>query len=314
MRAMAEPPRRRSFGARLLGSSARSARALAGATGIDTTIEAATEDAIVGAMESAAVERALVRLLEGPAFQDAVAKALDSPAVERAVMEALDSGLIDRVWEKLLASDEVQRLIERIAEAPEVRAAIASQGIGLIEDIGRQLSGITRDVDDAVERVVRRVLRRPQREARSNHAGLMTRGLALALDFGLINLAFVAVSALVALVFGQAHHTAAIVIGTSAWLVIGSLYLTTFWSLAGQSPGMRLLGIDIVTDDGDRRIGLRRAVRRLVGLALALLPLGLGLVGVVTRDERRGFHDRLAGTDVIYVPRAGVRVPAGPSA
>lgn len=309
---MPESPRRRSFGARLLGSSARSARALAGATGIDTTIEAATEDAIVGAMESAAVERALVRLLEGPAFQDAVAKALDSPAVERAVLEALDSGLVDRVWEKLLASDEVQRLIERIAEAPEVRAAIASQGIGLIEDIGRQLGGITRDLDDAIERVVRRVLRRSQRETRSNHAGLMTRGLALGLDFAIINLAFVGVSALIALIFGHADHTAAIVIGTSAWIVIGSLYLTTFWSLAGQSPGMRLLGIDIVTDDGDRRIGLRRAVRRLVGLVLALLPLGLGLVGVITRDERRGFHDRLAGTDVIYVPRAGFRAPADP--
>jgi uncharacterized RDD family membrane protein YckC len=307
MPVMADPPRRRSFGARMLGSGARSARALAGATGIDTTIEAAAEDAIVGAMESVAVERALVRLLEGPAFQEAVAKALDSPAVERAVMEALDSGLVDRVWDKLLASDEVQRLIERIAEAPEVRAAIASQGIGLIEDIGRQLGGVSRNLDDAIERVVRRVLRRPQRAERSDHAGLMTRGLALALDFGLINLAFIGVSALVTLVFGQSHRTAAIVIGTTAWLVIGSVYLTTFWSLAGQTPGMRLLGIDIVTYEGDRRIGLRRAFRRLVGLVLAVLPLGLGLFGVVMREERRGFQDRLAGTDVIYESRPGPR-------
>ena len=307
MPAMADPPPRRSFGARMLGSGARSARALAGATGIDTTIEAATEDAIVGAMQSAAVERALVRLLEGPAFQDAVAKALDSPAVERAVLEALDSGLVDRVWDKLLESDEVQRLIERIAEAPEVRAAIASQGIGLLEDIGRQLGGISRNIDDAIERVVRRVLRRPQRAERSNHAGLMTRGLALLLDFGIINLAFVGLSALVALVFGQSHHTAAIVIGVSFWLVTFCVYLTTFWSLAGQTPGMRLLGIDIVTEDGDRRIGLRRAVRRLVGLVLALIPLGLGLIGVILRDERRGFHDRLAQTDVIYVPRGRAR-------
>ncbi len=291
----------------MLGSGARSARALAGATGIDATIEAATEDAIVGAMQSAAVEGALVRLLDGPAFQDAVAKALDSPAVERAVMEALDSGLVDRVWDKLLDSDEVQRLIERIAEAPEVRAAIASQGIGLVEDIGRQLGGISRNIDDAIERVVRRVLRRPQRAERSNHAGLMTRGLALLLDFGIINLTFIGVSALVALVFGQSHRTAAIVLGVTFWVVTFSIYLTTFWSLAGQTPGMRLLGIDIVTEDGDRRIGLRRAFRRLVGLVLALIPLGLGLLGVILRDERRGFHDRLAGTDVIYVPRARAR-------
>ncbi len=296
-----------SFGARMLGSGARSARALAGATGIDTTIEAATEDAIVGAIQSAAVERALVRLLEGAAFQDAVAKALDSPAVERAVMEALDSGMVDRVWDRILDSDEVQRLIERIAEAPEVRAAIASQGIGLLEDIGRQLGGISRNIDDVIERVVRRVLRRPQRAERSNHAGLMTRGLALLLDFGIINLVFVGVSALVALVFGRSHEAAAVVIGATFWLVTVSIYLTTFWSLAGQTPGMRLLGIDIVTEDGDRRIGLRRAFRRLVGLLLALIPLGLGLIGVILRDERRGFQDRLAQTDVIYVPRARAR-------
>jgi uncharacterized RDD family membrane protein YckC len=108
-------------------------------------------------------------------------------------------------------------------------------------------------------------------------------------------------------VFGQSHHTAAVVIGATFWLVIFSVYLTTFWSLAGQTAGMRLLGIDIVTEDGDRRIGLRRAVRRLVGLVLALIPLGLGLIGVILRDERRGFHDRLAKTDVIYVPRGRAR-------
>jgi uncharacterized RDD family membrane protein YckC len=303
---MAEPPRRRSFGARLLGSGARSARALAGATGLDTTIEAATEDAIVGAVQSAAVERALLRLLEGPALEEAMARALESPAVERAVLNALDSGLVDRVWDRLLASEEAQKLVERIAQAPEVRAAIAAQGIGLVEDIGRQLGGVTRELDDTVERIVRRVLRRAARSERSRNAGLATRGLALALDFAAVNLAFVGVSALISLVLGRAHGSGAVVVGTLAWVVIGSAYLTTFWSLAGQTPGMRLLGIRLEAQ-GSRRIGLRRACRRLAGLALALLPLGLGLVGVIASEERRGFHDRAAGTQVVYAPRPGAR-------
>jgi uncharacterized RDD family membrane protein YckC len=302
---MADQPRR-TLGARLLGSGARSARALAGATGLDATIESATEDAIVSAVQSAAVERALVRLLEGPALEEAISRAVASPAVERAVMNALDSGLVERAWDRILESEEAQKLVERIAQAPEVRAALASQGIGLIEDIGRQLGGVSRDLDDAIETLVRRVTRRPQRAARTDRAGLATRGLALALDFGIVNLAFIGVSALVSLAFGRASGTGAVVIGTGAWLVVGSVYLTTFWSLAGQTPGMRLLGIRIETETS-RRIGLRRAVRRLVGLTLALLPLGLGLVGVLASDERRGFHDRLSGTRVVYAPRPGWR-------
>lgn len=236
------------------------------------------------------MERALERLLQGPLLEEAVARALASPAVERS-------------WQHLLDSDEVQQLIERIAQAPEVRAALASQGIGLVEDLGRQLGGVTRELDDAIERVVRSVTRRAPRAERTNRAGLVTRGAALLLDFGLVNLAFVAASSLIAFILGRSgNDTGRIVLGAGVWLLVGGAYLTTFWSLAGQTPGMRLLGVQLEAD-GTRRIGARRAFRRLVALALALLPLGLGLIGVVSSERRRGFHDRAAGTEVIYVLR-----------
>ena len=32
-----------------------------------------------------------------------------------------------------------------------------------------------------------------------------------------------------------------------------------------------------------------------------MIPFGLGLLGIVTRDDRRGFHDRRADTDVVPV-------------
>ena len=54
------------------------------------------------------------------------------------------SQLIDHVWDHLLDSIEAQKLIERIAEAPELRAAIASQGVGLLRDIGRQIRDLAR--------------------------------------------------------------------------------------------------------------------------------------------------------------------------
>jgi uncharacterized RDD family membrane protein YckC len=83
-------------------------------------------------------------------------------------------------------------------------------------------------------------------------------------------------------------------------LFFGGLYLFTFWSLSGQTPGMRFLSIQI-EHLGSRRLGTRVARRRLVGLILALIPFGLGLLGVVTRDNQRGFHDRRADTDVVRV-------------
>src|SRR5918995_4585186 len=121
------PVRRPSVAARLLGGSARSARVVAEATGIDDAVDLATEEAIVRALESPAVERALVRVLESEAAQEAFERTLSSPAVERAAVRVLDSELVDHVWDRLLASDEAQRLVERIAAAPEVRAAIAQQ-------------------------------------------------------------------------------------------------------------------------------------------------------------------------------------------
>ena len=87
--------------------------------------------------------------------------------------------------------------------------------------------------------------------------------------------------------------------GLGSWVIFGSAYLLTFWATAGQTPGMRLISIRIEDHDGSARLGFRGARRRLVGLILALIPFGLGLLGVLTHDDRRGFWDRRAGTDVI---------------
>jgi uncharacterized RDD family membrane protein YckC len=280
-------------------------RRVAELAGVDRAIEAGAEEAIVRAAESPAVERAFARILEGPMVEEAVARAVQSPAVERAIIEALDSEMVDHVWDRLLDSDETQRLIERIAEAPEVRAAIAAQGVGLLSDLGRQVGRATRGVDDVVERVVRAVLRRPTRTERTQAVGLATRAVALAVDVGILNAGFFVVSAIVALLIsafsGGTDQVSgqAVAIGGVTWLLAGSLYLFTFWASVGQTPGMRFVGIHLEAD-GEPRIGRRLAVRRLYGVALCVLTLGLGFLGVLFSDRRRGLHDRIAGTDVLY--------------
>lgn len=299
----------RTLAGRLVSGGTRSAQRVAGAAGLDKALESAIEEAIVKAVESDATERAVARILNGPMIEQAVQQALRSEAVEQALLETVDSEMVDRLWGRILDSDETQKLIERIAEAPEVRAAIASQGIGLIGDIGRQVSKVTRKLDFLGERIARRVLFRSKPMASTSHAGFFTRVLALGIDALVVNLGLITVTALlsmVATVFGTNFSdlpNGLLALGATTWFVISSLYLFIFWSLSGQTPGMRFLDIRI-EHDGDKDLGPRVALRRLVGFWLAAIPFGLGFIGALLRNDRRAFPDRLGKTVVFYVDPA----------
>ncbi len=283
----------------------RGARTVGKATGIDRAVEVAAEEAIVAAVESEAVERAMARVLQGPVVEEAVQGALESDAVKKALLEAMDSELVDEVWRRLLASEEAQQLVERIAEAPEVRAAISAQGAGLLEDIGRQVGKLARRLDDSFERLARRLLFRRRRAVASDHAGAVSRALAYLIDGIFVNLGFTAIVAIASLVdnaFGGGGDGAsnfAIAVGSTAWLALGSLYLVAFWSLAGQTPGMRFVGIRLSVG----RLPPGRALKRLIGLGLSVVTFGIGFLGIVFREQRRAWEDRFSGTDVLYDER-----------
>ena len=302
------PPRPRpSIPARLAGAGARAGQRAAELTGIDNALQLAAEEAIVRAAQSPAAERALVRVLQGPAVLEAAAGALNSEQVEEAIVAAIDSEMIDRVWAELLDSDEIQRLIERIADAPEIRAAITQQGLGLIDDIGRQLARVAKRLDDGLERIVRRLTRRKPRTESPPQAGAITRALAFVVDVLILDAILIGISAGIALVAGAFGisgdpQRSVVVAGAGVWLITGAFYLVAFWGLSGQTPGMRFLDIRLDAS-GTRRIGPRRAVKRLIGLGLSALALGIPLLGIVFSRRRRGLPDRMADTEVLYEPR-----------
>ena len=313
-----EPPRGRPPLPRLLGVGARGVRAVAGATGLDEAAERSAEEAIVRALESPAVGRALARALQTEAASEtiesvltspAIARAVASPEVEQAIIAALDSQTTERVWRHILSSDEAQMLVERIAEAPEVRAALASQGVGLIDDIGRGVREFADRVDAALDMVVARVRGPRPAPPGPQRVGLITRTVAALLDGGIVNLSLLAVSALFGVTIGgvvcddENPSGAAIAAGGAAWLILGATYLTFFWALAGQTPGMRLLSIRVAAD-GERKLGTRRALRRLWGTALSVLSLGIGFALIAWSPDRRSLADRIAGTNVIEDDRA----------
>jgi uncharacterized RDD family membrane protein YckC len=300
--------------ARVLTAGAKGAERVARAAGVDRVLNEAVEEAIVRALRSPAVIRALERTVE----THAEAAERDSEEIAEIVKRVLESDAAGQVWEEFLESDQMQLLVERIARAPELRAAIASQSAGLITDIGVRLTVISERFDDALERVVRA----HDPESETNQAGLATRAIAGAIDLGLLFAAYSLISGVlasfVAAVFGHTLSVTAVIVLAVLGYIVGGAIFAAFWSLAGQTPGMRFLAIRLERH-GSSEISLGCATRRVFAVILSLLPLGLGYLAILRDPQRRAWADRMTGTAVVYdvsarsAPRGGVRRADPPS-
>lgn len=85
--------------------------------------------------------------------------------------------------------------------------------------------------------------------------------------------------------------------GAVYW-ILSALYFVIFWGARGATPGKSLLGLVVTTDEGETPIGYPRALLRLVGYFASIALLGLGFLPILLSEERRGLHDRIAGTRV----------------
>jgi uncharacterized RDD family membrane protein YckC len=142
----------------------------------------------------------------------------------------------------------------------------------------------------------------------TSYAGLVTRAVAFAADVAIVQAILFAIGVIVALIieaFSSVNlegDVQTILGATAVWIFTLGTYLATFWSLAEQTPGMRALGIEVTTCDGER-LRLRRSLLRVVGMFLAALPLFAGYFLILVRDDRRGLHDLLARSVVRYAER-----------
>jgi uncharacterized RDD family membrane protein YckC len=76
-------------------------------------------------------------------------------------------------------------------------------------------------------------------------------------------------------------------------------YYAFFWFFAGMTIGNAVLGIRIIRTNG-KRVGPFRALLRLIGYIIALIPFGLGFFWILIDNRRQGWHDKLAGTCAVY--------------
>ena len=85
--------------------------------------------------------------------------------------------------------------------------------------------------------------------------------------------------------------------------VAPALYVIIFWNMKGATPGKMILRIRVVNSQTLGQPSLGSLVGRYFGYFLSTIPLGLGFLWVAWDKEKRGFHDKLAGTAVITVQR-----------
>jgi uncharacterized RDD family membrane protein YckC len=137
------------------------------------------------------------------------------------------------------------------------------------------------------------------------YGGIATRGIALAVDAAIANGIVLVAGALLALVgslVGDLRPEWLVkVLAAAGWAFTLSAYFVLFWMATGQTPGMRLMHLRVVTERDNGRVGFVRALIRLGGLLLAIIPLFAGFIPVLFDNRRRGVHDLLARTVVLHV-------------
>lgn len=79
-------------------------------------------------------------------------------------------------------------------------------------------------------------------------------------------------------------------------------YGALMWKLRGTTIGGIILNLRVVRTDG-RDIEWETAIVRALGCFLSLIPLGLGFIWMVFDNNRQTWHDKIAGTVVVRVPR-----------
>ena len=85
--------------------------------------------------------------------------------------------------------------------------------------------------------------------------------------------------------------------------LILALVVLLFWATRQATPGKLLLGLRIVDAGHGGMPGFGQLVRRYVGYIVSAIPFCLGYFWVLWDGKRQGWHDKMAHTLVVRVPR-----------
>jgi uncharacterized RDD family membrane protein YckC len=151
--------------------------------------------------------------------------------------------------------------------------------------------------------------------------GFVTRVVAMVCDEVVINVVALVLLSAVRLVLTRIGDPRQVIstgelIGGGTWFLLVTVgYYVSFWNVTGQTLGAHLMGIRVVRQGDFGDLGAVDAWRRMLGFVLASIPVGLGFLPVLVTERRRGLHDWIGGTVVMWdVPEwrhRGRQKPAG---
>jgi uncharacterized RDD family membrane protein YckC len=89
-----------------------------------------------------------------------------------------------------------------------------------------------------------------------------------------------------------------------AWLflLLFAAYCIVLWALKGTTIGGIICGLKLVRLD-DRPVDWTVAIVRGLAGFLSLAVLGLGFMWVAFDDEKQSWHDKIAGTTIVKMPK-----------
>jgi uncharacterized RDD family membrane protein YckC len=263
------------------------------------------------------IEASVESVLTGPELARIVDAVLAGPFPEELAHIVVERKVLERVATTIAAEIQLDDVVDELLARPEVRAAVTNaigsqathdlikqvleqQSSSAASDLARALRGQAVALDARVE------VRRPP--APPQFGGVATRAIALVTDAALIGLIGVSISAmatLIASLVGTLRPAWLVgLILAAGWTVLSVVYFAGFWSLVGQTPGMKLMRVRVRGPRGEP-LSFGRSVVRVVGLALAIIPCFAGFIPALFDGRRRALPDLIAGTTVEVVDYEG---------
>jgi uncharacterized RDD family membrane protein YckC len=244
------------------------------------------------ALAAPEIEELIEDAFAGP-IPDAVVRGAFDDGVQRRIAAELDDEAIVVVIERVVDTNAFKVALERVLTSPQLRAALASTSVTFADELAGQIRRRLARLDSLIGRHIV--------SAPASYAGIVSRSAAFVADLVLAQIVFLVGAGVVALIgsligdFGPSWGWRGA--AAAGWLVVLGVYFVFFWSLAGQTPGMRLTGLR-VTHAG-KPPGVTRSVVRYLALLASIFPLLLGLAPILFDHRRRGLQDFVAGTTVL---------------
>ena len=102
---------------------------------------------------------------------------------------------------------------------------------------------------------------------------------------------------LVGILMGMLHHS------HDLELIVLAIYGALMWKLRGTTVGGLVFHLQVIRVDG-RPIDWETAIVRALACFLSMVVVGLGFFWIAFDSGKQGWHDKIAGTAVVRVPRA----------